>query len=109
MLLQINSKSQAIHHNIYLNQTKKRLIKKTIISFLTLVLLFAYTKASNAQQIIKTDKEIYSIDGAYYFTITKTDINTKKVLFKAETKIPDKSKKEAYTVGYNDTYFELVG
>lgn len=84
-------------------------MKKTIFSFLTIALLFTFTKASNAQQIIKTDKEIYSIDGAYYFTITKTDINTKKVLFKAETKIPDKSKKEAYTVGYNDTYFELVG
>jgi hypothetical protein len=69
-------------------------MKKPVFLILTMSLLLAFTKTSTAQQIIKTDKEIYSIDGAYNFIITKSDINTKKVLFKAETKIPDKSQKK---------------
>ncbi len=84
-------------------------MKKPVFLILTMSLLLAFTKTNTAQQIIKTDKEIYSIDGAYNFIITKSDINTKKVLFKAETKIPDKSQKEMFYPGANNASFDLVG
>lgn len=82
-------------------------MKKPIFFFLALFL--AFTESSNAQQIIKTDKEIYTIEGAYYFTITKTDTKTQKVLFKAQTKIPDKSQKEGFYPGLNNASFDLIG
>ena len=43
-------------------------MKKPVFLILTMSLLFAFTKTSIAQQIIKADKEIYSIDGAYNLT-----------------------------------------
>lgn len=84
-------------------------MKKPIFLILTMSLLLAFTKTSTAQQIIKTDKEIYSIEGGYNFIITKSDINSKKVLFKVETKIPDKSQKEMFYPGANNASFDLVG
>jgi hypothetical protein len=60
-------------------------------------------------QTIKTDKETFNVEGAYNFIITKTDNKTNKVLFKAETNIPDKSKKEAFFSGPNTAQFDLVG
>ena len=82
-------------------------MKKTALLFLVTFLVF--TKTSNAQQIIKTDKEFYTIEGPYNFVIVKADNNTKKVLYKAETKIPDKSQKEMYYPGANNSNFKLVG
>ncbi len=84
-------------------------MKKITYLLLIAPLLLAFAKTSIGQRIIKTDKEIYTIDGEYNFIVTKTDTKTKKVLFKAETKIPDKSNKEMYYPGANNSSFELVG
>lgn len=62
-----------------------------------------------AQIQIKTDKEIFSIDGAYSFIITKADVNTKKAQYKVESNIPDKKNKEAFYPGANNASFDLVG
>lgn len=72
-------------------------------------LFFASVKTINAQQVIKTDKANFKIEGDYNFIITKTDNKTNKTLFKAETKIPDKSKKQMYYPGANHSNFSLVG
>jgi hypothetical protein len=84
-------------------------MKKPIFFLLTISLLLAFTKTSIGQQVIKTDKEFYTIEGPYNFVIVKSDNNTKKVLYKAETKIPDKSQKEMYYPGANNSNFKLVG
>lgn len=63
-----------------------------------------------SQQIIgKTEKEEYLVDGSYYFVIYKKDISSSKILFTAETNIPDKKAKESYNTFNNDSYFFLVG
>lgn len=63
-----------------------------------------------SQQIIgKTDTDIYQVEGAYYFVISKKDIASNKILFKAETHIPDKKEKESFNTYGNDAYFFLVG
>lgn len=84
-------------------------MKKSISYLLIASLFLAFSKISSAQQIIKTDKEFYTIEGPYNFVIVKADNNTKKVLYKAETKIPDKSQKEMYYPGANNSNFKLVG
>lgn len=84
-------------------------MKKSVFLFFIISLFLTFTKVSIGQQVITTDKEFYTIEGAYNFVIIKTDINTKKVLYKAATKIPDKSQKEMYYPGANNSSFELIG
>ncbi|MEX0811073.1 MAG: hypothetical protein WD048_02575 [Chitinophagales bacterium] len=81
---------------------------KNPISLLLLMTL-VFFNAIIAQEVIKTDKAIYTIEGEYYFEITKSDINGKRVFFKAETNIPDKSKKEMFYPGANHAAFDLIG
>lgn len=78
------------------------------INYYILTTMLCISSFINAQSL-KNDKETFTIDGAYNFVITKTDNKTNKVLFKAETNIPDKSKKESFFSGPNSAYFELVG
>ena len=69
-------------------------MKKQFCLISIVFLLIGIQKVSDAQEM-KTDKEIYTVEGAYNFIILKKDIKTQKILFKAETKIPDKSQKIA--------------
>ena len=62
-----------------------------------------------AQVVIKTDKEVYTVTGQSNFLITKTDAASKKVLYKAQTKIPDRSKGEAFYPQAAYASFVLVG
>jgi hypothetical protein len=78
---------------------------KTVLRSTTLLFLFVSANA----QVITTDKETYTVSGDYNFIITKTDNASKKVLYKAETQIPDKSQKEMYYPGANNASFDLVG
>jgi hypothetical protein len=64
---------------------------------------------SQFSTIARTDKEVYTVEGDYYFIITKKDIESNKILFKAETNIPDKKQKETYNTSANDARFFLVG
>ncbi len=77
------------------------------------LLLFCLGLASNAfsqiSTIGRTDKEVYTVEGDYYFIITKKDQASNKVLFKAETNIPDKKEKETYNAFANDARFYLIG
>lgn len=84
-------------------------MKKPELLLLTALLFLASSQVSKSQMILKTDKETYAIDGAYNFLVTKTDNLTKKVLFKVETKIPDKNKKEMFYPAANMADFTLVG
>ncbi len=83
-------------------------MKKQFCLISIVFLLIGIQKVSDAQEM-KTDKEIYTVEGAYNFIILKKDIKTQKILFKAETKIPDKSQKEMFYPGANFAAFELVG
>jgi hypothetical protein len=77
---------------------------------LSATFLLGITKTNIAQTVtINTDKDTYTITGAYNFIITKTDNKTQKVVYKAETKIPDKGQKEMFYPGGNNASFELVG
>lgn len=84
-------------------------MKKPIYLILVITMLLAFTKTLNAQKSIQTDDAIYTLEGEYDFKITKTDIKTKRVLFKADTKIPDKNKKESYYPLGNSIYMYLIG
>lgn len=84
-------------------------MKKQLIAMLSIFLFIGIIQNSNAQKVIKTDDAVYTIDGEYYFVVTKKDIKTQKVLFKAETKIPDKSQKEMFYPGSNFAKFDLIG
>ena len=76
---------------------------------LIVLLTCLFTLQTFAQEIIaKTDKEIYAVEGAYNFIITKTDVKTNKVVYKVETKIPDKSQKEMYYPGANHSLFTYI-
>lgn len=81
---------------------------KNPISIL-LILTLIFSQNLIAQKVIKTDKAIYKIEGQYYFEISKIDINTKKVYYKVETEIPDKSKKEMFYPGGNHAIFDIIG
>ncbi len=82
-------------------------MKKT--KFILTLLYVALTANLFSQQVIaKTDREIYSVEGPYNFIIVKKDLSSGKILFKAETNIPDKKEKEGYYVGNNDSYFFLI-
>ena len=77
---------------------------------LTLTLFFlAFTANLFSQQVIgKTNKDLYIVEEPYYFVIYKKDLSSGKVLFKAETNIPDKKEKESYNVGSNESHFFLI-
>lgn len=81
---------------------------KNPISLLLIVALI-FSKTIIAQKVIKTDKELYKIEGEYDFVITKSDLKSKRVYYKAETNIPDKSLKEMFYPGGNKAAFELIG
>jgi hypothetical protein len=83
-------------------------MKKQLIAMLFTFLFIGIIQNSTAQQM-KTDKEIYTVEGAYNFIILKKDIKTQKVISKVETKIPDKSQKEMFYPGSNFASFELIG
>ena len=83
-------------------------MKKSKNIILLLFLFIGIFKNSTAQEM-KTDKEIFSVEGAYNFVILKKDIKTQKVLSKVETKIPDKSQKEMFYPGSNFANFVLIG
>lgn len=83
-------------------------MKKSQNIILLLFLFLGILKSSTAQEM-KTDKEIFSVEGAYNFVIIKKDIKTQKVLSKVETKIPDKSQKEMFYPGSNFANFVLIG
>jgi hypothetical protein len=69
----------------------------------------ALNSFSQISTISKTDKDVYTVEGAYYFIITKKDVASNKILFKAETNIPDKKEKETFNTFANDASFFLVG
>jgi hypothetical protein len=81
---------------------------KKLISTSLLLVFIGLMKTSTAQEM-KTDKEVYTVEGAYNFIIIKKDIKTQKVLSKIETKIPDKSQKEMFYPGSNFANFVLIG
>jgi len=81
---------------------------KKLISSSFLLIFIGLMKISTAQEM-KTDKEVYTVEGAYNFIIIKKDIKTQKVLSKIETKIPDKSQKEMFYPGSNFANFVLIG
>ena len=83
-------------------------MKKSHNIIFLLFLFIGIFKNSTAQEM-KTDKEIFSVEGAYNFVIIKKDIKTQKVLLKVETKIPDKSQKEMFYPGSNFASFVLIG
>ena len=83
-------------------------MKKQLIAMLSIFLFIGIIQNSNAQQM-KTDKEFFTVEGAYNFIILKKDIKTQKVISKVETKIPDKSQKEMFYPGSNFANFELIG
>jgi hypothetical protein len=83
-------------------------MKKSLTPILLIFLFIGIIRTTNAQDM-KTDKEIFSVEGAYNFIIIKKDIKTQKVLSKVETKIPDKSQKEMFYPGSNFANFELIG
>ncbi|CAN5428085.1 hypothetical protein BH10BAC1_BH10BAC1_04200 [soil metagenome] len=83
-------------------------MKKSLNTLFFIFLFIGILKNSSAQ-VMKTDKEIFSVEGAYNFIILKKDIKTQKVLAKIETKIPDKSQKEMFYPGSNFANFELIG
>lgn len=84
-------------------------MKKLNQIILTCILSISFNSKIVGQQIIKTEKESYTIEGAYNFMIVKTDNVSKKVIYKAATKIPDKSQKEMYYPGANNSSFTLIG
>lgn len=80
---------------------------KAITYYLVLVLMGLSQILSG--QVMKTDKETYTVEGAYNFIILKKDNKTQKVISKIETKIPDKSQKEMFYPGSNFANFDLLG
>ncbi|MBL7883878.1 MAG: hypothetical protein JNL69_07395, partial [Bacteroidia bacterium] len=81
---------------------------KKLTSTFFLLIFIGLMKISSAQEM-KTDKEVYTVEGAYNFIIIKKDIKTQKVLSIIETKIPDKSKKEMFYPASNFANFVLIG
>lgn len=79
---------------------------KAITYYLVLVLMGLSQILSG--QVMKTDKETYTVEGAYNFIILKKDNKTQKVISKIETKIPDKSQKEMFYPGSNFANFDLL-
>lgn len=77
--------------------------------WLSLSALAISLTCASQRTIGKTAQAIYSVEGEYYFVITKKDLASGKVLFKAETNIPDKKSKESYNTFGNDAHFTLVG
>lgn len=82
---------------------------KQLFKMASLAFFFAGALQQASAQQMKTEKEIYTVEGAYNFIIIKQDIKTQKVLSKVETKIPDKSQKEMFYPGSNFANFELIG
>jgi len=78
-------------------------------AFLFLLLSLGFINGSTAQLIIKSDKAVFTISGTANFIVTKTEAGSKKVLFRAETKIPDKSKQQMYFELANEATFNLIG
>src|SRR5688572_8918385 len=67
------------------------------------------TIAQNGARNIKTDNEIYIIDGDWNFVIIKKDLKSGKELYKAASNIPDKSKGQAFYREASKATFDLVG
>ena len=77
--------------------------------FILPLFFLAATANLFSQQVIgKTDREIYTVEGPYNFIILKKELSSGKILFKAETNIPDKNEKESYNQGNNDSHFFLI-
>jgi len=82
----------------------KPLLERALL--LLVVLSFGILSAS-AQRVIKTDEDVYTVSLESTLKIAKSPINSKRVLFTAEAKIPDDG--EAFNPGANDFSLELVG
>lgn len=79
-------------------------MKKQLL--LLLVIFLAFSKVSISQRVIETDEFVYTIDGTSDFTIIKTPVNSKKVIYKAKTNIP--SKGEKFYPNLNMARFDLI-
>lgn len=75
------------------------------------ILFLVFTNFTFAQLVLKADDgATYSIEGTVYFKIVKKDAKG-KVLYKVDTKIPDKAKGENYyeLKSTNNANFHLIG
>jgi hypothetical protein len=97
---------------MFVLQINPQTMKKTavLLSFFFLAIShsgIAQKKVTDKK--LETDDATYSVEGKVYFNVVKISKESKKVLYRVATKIPDKAKGENFYELGNCAFFHIVG